>query len=185
MPRLGRVIEAITIGVILGAPVWIALPLLWRDALKPPPPLPDPPRWLLMVKPAEPSPYYERWQPRHPYDSCMDLVVSEDVVVSSDTETTMVKHDVQAALFDTLVTAGLPSLPGRPSSYLLIGRSSLSVAPFMLASNPALIDGGFRGNLSVPVLLRPGALSSPAAQDNDRRASGVHISALSRIVQLC
>jgi hypothetical protein len=107
--------------------------------------------WNLWIQPlsAFTFDYYsQHTKPHHKYDACLDLVVPEPINIqyvccSRDDETDYfeIDYQVKMALFNP---------QGEPSSFLLIGRSSLMnwSRNFMLATpSPGVIDGGFRGRL--------------------------------------
>ena len=88
--------------------------------------------------------YYGSWKPPYPGDSGVDLMVPQNITVRAGWEPTIVPLGIRAAMFDR---------HGRPSSYYIYGRSSVSKTPLVLPNAPAIIDAGFRGELSLPVRL--------------------------------
>lgn len=77
----------------------------------------------------------------HDGDSGLDLYIIEDQVIKAG-ETTYIKLGFKAAAHTD---------EGKPVSYLLFARSSISKSPIRLCNSVGLIDAGYRGELIAPV----------------------------------
>ncbi|OII75173.1 uncharacterized protein cubi_03189 [Cryptosporidium ubiquitum] len=77
----------------------------------------------------------------HDGDSGLDLFIIEDQVIKAG-ETAYIKLGFKAAAHNE---------DGKPVSYLLFSRSSISKSPIRLCNSIGLIDAGYRGELIAPV----------------------------------
>ncbi|KAH8582352.1 deoxyuridinetriphosphatase [Cryptosporidium sp. chipmunk genotype I] len=77
----------------------------------------------------------------HDGDSGLDLFIIEDQVIKAG-ETAYIKLGFKAAAHTD---------EGKPVSYLLFARSSISKSPIRLCNSVGLIDAGYRGELMAPV----------------------------------
>ncbi|TRY50339.1 dUTPase-like [Cryptosporidium tyzzeri] len=84
---------------------------------------------------------YKNHKTFHDGDSGLDLFIIEDQVIKAG-ETAYIKLGFKAAAH---------SDDGKPVSYLLFARSSISKSPIRLCNSVGLIDSGYRGELLAPV----------------------------------
>lgn len=77
----------------------------------------------------------------HDGDSGIDLYIIEDQIIKAG-ETAYIKLGFKASA---------RAEDGRPVSYLLFARSSISKSPIRLCNSVGLIDAGYRGELMAPV----------------------------------
>jgi len=89
--------------------------------------------------------YYLNYHPAHLGDSGIDLPLPNHVILPNDSNTG--PHELMLGIRVALYERST----GRPSSFFLIGRSSLSRSPVSLANAIGVIDAGFRGELSIRV----------------------------------
>jgi dUTP pyrophosphatase len=71
------------------------------------------------------------------FNSGFDLFVPKDVILNG-TKSTMVSMEVKCEM---------QTLDGKPLSYYMYPRSSISKTPLMLANHVGIIDSGYRGEL--------------------------------------
>lgn len=85
---------------------------------------------------------YENHGTFHDGDSGLDLFIVEDAIVPAGS-TVFLKLGFKAAAYD--------SESGKPLSWLLLPRSSISKTPLRLANSIGLIDAGYRGEVMAAV----------------------------------
>jgi dUTP pyrophosphatase len=160
------VVSAFWVGVMVGIAGLVTLQILSRqDSVKVD--VGGTAGWTLEVVAdhEEARAYYGGFTAKYQGDACIDLKTFRSVTVLPGVAPTLVPYDVRAALYDR---------DGRPASYILVGRSSLSRTPLALASNPAIMDAGYRGPLDSLVRIIPGFADAP-----------IEIPAGTQLAQLC
>jgi dUTP pyrophosphatase len=88
------------------------------------------------------STLYENHGTFHAGDSGLDVFIVEEVTVNPG-QTVFIKLGIKAAAFNEST--------GKPVSYFLLPRSSISKTPLRLANSIGLIDAGYRGEIMAAV----------------------------------
>ena len=87
--------------------------------------------------------YYSKYTTVYAGDSGIDIFNPVAIEVSKPFELSVINFRIKCAMYDTIT--------GKPVSYFMMPRSSLSNTDFMLANSIGLIDAGYRGNLIAKV----------------------------------
>ena len=85
--------------------------------------------------------YYANFSAHHEGDAGIDLITPYNVSVEG----------LQVGTIDYLISCEMFGLDGKPTSYYLYPRSSISKTSFMMANNVGIIDAGYRGNIMAKI----------------------------------